>query len=91
MACALVDVMSDGLSLVYSFYDPTISRRSLGSFVILDHVIQAALANLPYVYLGYWVRGSEKMDYKVRFSPIELLRPEGWTLVSTRDLRRREG
>jgi len=81
VACALVDVMNDGLSLVYSFYDPNQSRRSLGSFVILDHVIQACLTNLPYVYLGYWVRGSEKMDYKVRFSPIELLRPEGWTLV----------
>jgi arginyl-tRNA--protein-N-Asp/Glu arginylyltransferase len=86
MACALVDVMSDGLSLVYSFYDPTLSRRSLGSFVILDHVIQAGLAGLPYVYLGYWVRGSEKMDYKVRFSPIELLKPEGWTLMSSRDM-----
>ena len=86
MACALVDVMSDGLSLVYSFYDPQISRRSLGSFVILDHVIQAGLAGVPYVYLGYWVRGSEKMDYKVRFSPIELLKPEGWTLMSARDL-----
>ncbi|MBV9509535.1 MAG: arginyltransferase, partial [Caulobacteraceae bacterium] len=51
-ACVLVDVMSDGLSLVYSFYDPNVSRRSLGSFVILDHVIQAGLAELPYVYLG---------------------------------------
>jgi arginine-tRNA-protein transferase len=86
MACALVDVMSDGLSLVYSFYDPDVSRRSLGSFVILDHVIQAGLASLPYVYLGYWVRGSDKMDYKVRFSPIELLKPEGWTLTASRDL-----
>ncbi len=84
VACALVDMMSDGLSLVYSFYDPTVSRRSLGSFVILDHVIQACLTDLPYVYLGYWVRGSEKMDYKVRFSPIELLRPEGWTLASAK-------
>jgi arginine-tRNA-protein transferase len=81
VACALVDVMNDGLSLVYSFYDPGQSRRSLGSFVILDHVVQACLMGLPYVYLGYWVRGSEKMDYKVRFSPIELLKPEGWTLV----------
>ncbi|MBS0333431.1 MAG: arginyltransferase, partial [Proteobacteria bacterium] len=81
IACALVDVMNDGLSLVYSFYDPNQRRRSLGSFVILDHVIQACLTGLPYVYLGYWVRGSEKMDYKVRFSPIELLKPEGWTLV----------
>ena len=82
VACALVDVMSDGLSLVYSFYDPSQTRRSLGSFVILDHVVQACLMDLPYVYLGYWVRGSEKMDYKVRFSPIELLRPDGWTLVT---------
>ncbi|MFC3070154.1 arginyltransferase [Phenylobacterium soli] len=87
MACALVDVMNDGLSLVYSFYEPGIGRRSLGSFVILDHIIQAGLAGVPYVYLGYWVRGSEKMDYKVRFTPIELLRPEGWTLMSPRDLR----
>ncbi|HEY3949066.1 MAG TPA: arginyltransferase [Phenylobacterium sp.] len=81
VACALVDVMNDGLSLVYSFYDPNQGRRSLGSFVILDHVIQACLTGLPYVYLGYWVRGSEKMDYKVRFSPIELLKAEGWTPV----------
>ncbi len=87
IACALVDLMSDGLSLVYSFYDPTLSRRSLGSFVILDHVIQAGLTSLPYVYLGYWVRGSEKMDYKVRFSPIELLKPDGWTLASARELK----
>ena len=86
VACALVDAMSDGLSLVYSYYDPTLGRRSLGSFVILDHVHQAARSSQPYVYLGYWVRGSEKMDYKVRFSPIELLRPDGWTLAAARDL-----
>jgi len=87
IACSLVDLMGDGLSLVYSFYDPMLKRRSLGSFMILDHIIQAGLTNLPYVYLGYWVRGSEKMDYKVRFSPIELLKPEGWTPFSNRDLR----
>jgi arginine-tRNA-protein transferase len=87
VACALVDLMSDGLSLVYSFYDPDMKRRSLGSFVILDHIVQACLTSLPYVYLGYWVRGSEKMDYKVRFSPIELLKAEGWAIMSTRDLR----
>jgi arginine-tRNA-protein transferase len=87
IACALVDLMGDGLSLVYSFYDPSLKRRSLGSFIILDHIIQAGLTNLPYVYLGYWVRGSEKMDYKVRFSPIELLKPEGWTLFCSRDLK----
>ena len=65
--------------------DPGHPRRSLGSHIILDHVVQARLAELPYVYLGYWVKGSEKMDYKVRFEPIELLRPEGWTLMSARD------
>jgi len=85
VACALVDLMGDGLSLVYSFYDPALTRRSLGSYMILDHVIQAGLTQLPYVYLGYWVRGSEKMDYKVRFSPIELLRAEGWALMAARD------
>ncbi|WP_395671137.1 arginyltransferase [Phenylobacterium sp.] len=87
VACALVDEMSDGLSLVYSFYEPTAQRRSLGSFMILDHIVQAGLTGQPYVYLGYWVRGSEKMDYKARFSPIELLRPQGWTLLSARELR----
>ncbi|MEW5684311.1 MAG: arginyltransferase [Pseudomonadota bacterium] len=86
IACALVDLMSDGLSLVYSFYDPAAPRRSLGSFVILDHIKQARATGLPYVYLGYWVRGSEKMAYKVRFSPIELLRPDGWMLAAARDL-----
>ncbi len=78
VACVLVDILGDGLSLVYSFYDPALAKRSLGSFVILDHVVQARLAELPYVYLGYWVPGSVKMDYKARFRPIEVLRPGGW-------------
>ena len=84
-ACVLVDVLSDGLSLVYSFYDPELARRSLGSFVILDHILQAQLAGLPYVYLGYWVRGSAKMAYKAKFSPIEVLRAGGWTLMGEQD------
>ncbi len=57
MACVLVDALHDGLSLVYSFYDPAQTRRSLGSFVILDHVEQASAAGIPFVYLGYWVQG----------------------------------
>lgn len=81
-ACALVDQLSDGLSLVYSFYEPDTVRQSLGSFMILDHIVQACLTGLPYVYLGYWVPGSSKMDYKADFSPIEILRPNGWTLLS---------
>jgi leucyl-tRNA---protein transferase len=79
VACALVDRLGDGLSLVYSFYDPNQPRRSLGSFVILDHIRHAARLILPFVYLGYWVEGSHKMDYKAKFRPLELLRPSGWT------------
>ncbi len=82
IACVLVDLLADGLSLVYSFYEPTFRQRSLGSFVILDHVVQARIAGLPYVYLGYWVSGSEKMDYKARFKPLEVLRPGGWTALN---------
>ena len=85
IACVLVDVLADGLSLVYSFYDPDLVKRSLGSFIILDHIVQAGLNSLPYVYLGYWVPGSEKMTYKARFSPLEILRPSGWSLMSARD------
>ena len=85
-ACVLVDELSDGLSLVYSFYDPHQPRRSLGSFVILDNVVQALEQHLPYVYLGYWVSGSAKMAYKARFSPLEVLKPGGWRLLSPKDL-----
>ena len=82
VACALVDVLSDGLSLVYSFYEPTLVRRSPGSFIILDHVVQAVAAGLSYVYLGYWVAGSDKMAYKARFRPLEVLKPGGWRLLA---------
>lgn len=85
VACVLVDVLADGLSLVYSFYDPTEARRSLGSFIILDHIVQAQLTGLPYVYLGYWVPGSEKMAYKAKFSPLEILKAGGWSLMSARE------
>ena len=78
IGCTLVDLLSDGLSMVYSFYDPDLPARSLGVFAILDHVRQAGIVRLPYVYLGYWVRGSEKMDYKSRFRPMEVLKPLGW-------------
>ena len=84
-ACVLVDILGDGLSLVYSFYDPALAKRSLGSFVILDHVVQASLAELGYVYLGYWVQGSPKMDYKARYRPIEVLRPGGWVRMEEGD------
>ena len=78
VAVALTDWMADGLSMVYSFYDPALEHRSLGTFMILDHIARARAAGLPYVYLGYWVNGSRKMAYKVRFEPQEHLGPKGW-------------
>lgn len=81
-AC-LTDQQSDGLSMVYSFFDPDLeSRPGLGTFIILDHITRANAANLPYVYLGYWVKGSARMAYKVRFRPIEVLGPAGWRLMT---------
>jgi arginine-tRNA-protein transferase len=79
VAVTLTDLLSDGLSMVYSFFDPDLERRSLGVFAILDHVRQARAVRLPYVYLGYWVEGSPKMDYKAQFRPMEALRSLGWT------------
>jgi leucyl-tRNA---protein transferase len=81
MAVALTDVLKDGLSMVYSFYEPEPEHRSLGTFMILDHIARARRMGLAYVYLGYWVRGSRKMDYKGRFLPQERLAPEGWSRV----------
>jgi arginine-tRNA-protein transferase len=78
LACALTDRLKDGLSMVYSFFHPGEDVRSLGTYMILDHVRAARAQGLPYVYLGYWVRGSEKMDYKIRFSPLEALTQNGW-------------
>jgi leucyl-tRNA---protein transferase len=82
MAVALTDVLGDGLSMVYSFYEPEHAPRSLGTFMILDHLARARRMGLAFVYLGYWVRGSRKMDYKGRFLPQERLMSEGWTRVT---------
>jgi arginine-tRNA-protein transferase len=79
LACALTDVLRDGLSMVYSFFHPGEDTRSLGTHMILDHVAAAQARKLPYVYLGYWIRGSAKMHYKSRFRPLEALGPNGWS------------
>ena len=78
-AVGLTDVLSDGLSMVYAFYEPDHAARSLGTFMILDHIERARAMRLPYLYLGYWVSGSRKMDYKRRFLPQERLMPDKWT------------
>jgi arginine-tRNA-protein transferase len=82
LAVALTDVLGDGLSMVYSFFDPEEEDRSLGTFMILDHIERARRMGLAYVYLGYWVAGSRKMDYKACFLPQERLTPDGWTRVA---------
>lgn len=69
MGVGLTDILKDGLSMVYSFYDPDEEARSLGTHMILDHVERARRLRLPYLYLGYWVDGSRKMAYKARFLP----------------------
>ena len=79
IAVALTDVMPDGLSMVYSFYDPDRPARGLGNFVILDHIQQVRSTRLSYVYLGYWVKDSPKMAYKRQFHPLEVQKgPLGW-------------
>ncbi|MFN3483462.1 arginyltransferase [Rhabdaerophilum calidifontis] len=78
---ALTDLLSDGLSMVYSFYDPDLSERSLGTFMILDHIRKTRASGLPHLYLGYWVEGSRKMDYKARFLPQERLGMIAWERV----------
>ena len=77
-AVCLTDVLDDGLSMVYSFYDPDLAGASLGTYVILDHVDIAREAGLPYVYLGYWVPGSAKMGYKSNFSAVEVYSGGEW-------------
>lgn len=77
-AC-LTDRQGDGLSMIYSFYEPDHGQRSgLGNYIILDHIRRAADEGLPYVYLGYWVEGSVRMQYKIRYRPLERLTRAGW-------------
>jgi arginine-tRNA-protein transferase len=78
VAVALCDLLSDGISMVYSFYDPAAARRGLGTYMILDHIAHARRLELPYLYLGYWIQGSPKMSYKTRFRPQEQLTESGW-------------
>jgi arginine-tRNA-protein transferase len=74
----LVDRLDDGYSAVYSFFDPALAERSLGTFAVLWLVEAARRRGAPYVYLGYWIGSSPKMSYKTRFRPLEALGPDGW-------------
>lgn len=81
IGAALSDKMADGLSMVYSFFEPDYASRSLGTYMVLDHVRRTIEAGLPHVYLGYWVDGSPKMAYKTRFQPQEHLTAQGWSCI----------
>jgi arginyl-tRNA--protein-N-Asp/Glu arginylyltransferase len=87
-AC-LSDQQSDGMSMIYSFFDvgPD-ALKGLGTYIILDHILRTARAGLPFVYLGYWVEGSERMKYKTSFRPLERLGRDGWRRM---DEAEREG
>jgi leucyl-tRNA---protein transferase len=78
---ALCDRLSDGISMVYSFYEPEVAKRGLGTYMILEHIAYAKRLGVPNLYLGYWINGSPKMNYKRRFQPQEQLTGNGWTRV----------
>ncbi len=78
VAVAVTDVMREGLSSVYTFYDPDAAQRSLGTYAILSQVALARREGLDHVYLGYWIDGHAKMGYKSRFRPLEVLRGQRW-------------
>lgn len=82
VAAVLCDRLSDGVSLVYSFFEPDLPNRSLGNYLIMEQIAFARSRGIPYVYLGYWIAGSRKMAYKTRFTPQEHLTPAGWVRKS---------
>ena len=88
-AC-LADRLGDGLSAVYSFFAPELSRRSLGTYTVLWLLQRAKALGMPYVYLGYWVPESRKMAYKARFRPAEIFAGGAWRVLSETDLRATE-
>ena len=81
VGAALCDRLSNGISMVYSFYEPDMENRSLGSLMIMEHIDYARRLGLPYIYLGYWIESSRKMNYKTRFLPQEHLTGNGWVRI----------
>ncbi|WP_374531877.1 arginyltransferase [Novosphingobium sp.] len=84
VGCCLTDRQGDGLSMIYSFYETELTNRTgLGNYIILDHIRRSVAEGLPFVYLGYWVEGSPRMQYKVRYRPLEKLGRDGWVRFGT--------
>ena len=81
VAVSVTDALEQGLSAVYTFFDPLLTQRSLGNFVILWQIEKARAMNLPYLFLGYWIKNCPKMQYKSSFRPIQLLIDGKWVLA----------
>ena len=84
LAGGVIDRVPQGLSAVYTYFEPGLPERSLGTYSILTEIEHARTLGLPYLYLGYWVPGSPKMDYKRHFRPLEVLGATGWGRADTR-------
>lgn len=82
LAVSVTDVLAQGLSAVYTFFDPEQNRRSLGNYVILWQIQQAAKMQRPYLFLGYWIKDSPKMKYKIDFRPLELFIDGRWCTLN---------
>jgi len=85
VAACLIDRVENGLSAVYSFFDPELHRNSLGTYMILWMIGRARELNLRYVYLGFWIAGSSKMSYKAKFQPLEARMADGWRALTAEE------
>lgn len=81
VAVAVVDRLEDGLSAIYTFFDPTATKRSLGTYAILWQVEQARKSGLDYLYLGYWIRDCQKMSYKSDYRPLQMYTNSRWSTL----------
>lgn len=87
IGCCVVDIFYDGLSAIYSYFDPEQPRRSLGRFIVLALVSQGQRRSLPFTYLGYWIKDSSKMNYKANYQPLEVFDGESWRKLITNEVK----
>ena len=82
LGVAVADALPDGLSAVYTFYDPDLTQRGLGVYAVLWEIAETARRGLDYLYLGYWIAESPKMSYKTNYQPVEVLQDGHWTRLA---------